>query len=148
MRFKWIMSCLFGFCLHAYANEPQLFITVSFSMPEDLLKSYLHDADEHGAYVVFQGFKDNDLNSTLSALKVLKQDSDLNRVLIDPNLFERYSVQTVPTFILTTDTYPCDGMLCVAEQYDMLSGAVTTKYALEKMREEGEVAQAELGSQL
>ncbi len=115
-------------------ENSKLFILVSFSMPDKLLLDYIRQANEHHAWVVFQGFKDNDLSLFLQTLSEWDKKIDINRVLIDPTLFTRYHVSQVPTFILAHDIYPCDREHCESNSFNKLSGSVTLDYALQTMK--------------
>ncbi len=120
-------------------NEARLFVAVSFSMPEKLIIDYIRQANKHGAYVVFQGFKDNDMASMMRQLSYWDEKLDISRVLIDPNVFESFDVINVPSIILSQDSYPCNTELCAGKHYDKLGGAVGIEYALKQFASKGDL---------
>jgi conjugal transfer pilus assembly protein TrbC len=120
-------------------GEPKLFIAVSFSMPEKLILDYLQQAKEFNAWVVVQGFKDNVMPVTLETLAKWDKKADISRLLIDPNIFKQYQITSVPSMILTTDTYPCDNQKCIANSFDKVIGSVRLQHALKIMAERGDL---------
>ncbi len=116
-------------------QTPKRFILVSFSMPEPLILDYIRQAQTQDAWVVFRGFKGNDLNTMLSTLREWDTKIDINRILIDPTLFTRYDVSQVPTFIFTQDAYPCDRNVCNANHFNKISGSISLDYAINAMKD-------------
>ena len=47
--------------LNTQHKQPKLFIAVSFSMPEKLILDYMQQASQYNAWVVVQGFQDNEM---------------------------------------------------------------------------------------
>lgn len=75
-----------------------LYIFVSFSMPEGVLKKLGHDAHKIGAKLVLRGLFEN------SFVKTGKKVMDLGiNVMIDPNLFKDHKIERVPTFLYLKD---------------------------------------------
>ncbi len=107
-------------------QKKNLFIFVSFSMPQNLLKNYDDIARKLGAKLVIRGLKDNSFKETIQYLKNVKTSGIM--VDIDPTLFERFNVNLVPSFVLS------DG-----HSYDKLVGSISIVYALEKFANEGDL---------
>ncbi len=129
-------------------NETRLFVAVSFSMPEKLILDYIHQAKQYQAYIVFQGFKENDLASMMRQLSYWDEKFDISRVLIDPNVFESFEVISAPSIILSQDSYPCSTALCEGKVFDKLTGSVSIEYALKQFASKGDLnseAQAWIG---
>jgi type-F conjugative transfer system pilin assembly protein TrbC len=125
--------------LNMQNDEAKLFIAVSFSMPEKLILDYLQQAKEFNGWVVVQGFKDNAMPSMLETLAKWDKKADISRLLIDPNIFKQYQISSVPSMILTTDTYPCDNQKCIANSFDKVVGSVRVQHALKIMSERGDL---------
>ncbi|MFA6038136.1 MAG: type-F conjugative transfer system pilin assembly protein TrbC [Legionellales bacterium] len=120
-------------------GEAKLFIAVSFSMPEKLILDYLQQAKEFNTWVVVQGFKDNSMPAMLETLAKWDKKADISRLLIDPNIFKQYQITSVPSIVLTTDTYPCDNQKCIANSFDKVIGSIRLQHALKIMAERGDL---------
>lgn len=76
----------------------ELMVFVSFTMPAESLKRIVSQAHRVGASVILNGFKDNSLKATASAIKQLGEVG--GNVLINPNAFAKYEIKTVPMVVL------------------------------------------------
>ena len=136
-----------------------LYYMVSWSMPLEMLRSYVAEAMWDGGTLVFKGLPEGmDLNtyikSNLSQLVYGKGASAI--ISIDPRLFEVYDVKTVPTIVLTTERkqLTCDlqeGAVTIEgasypyntcrpldpQKYWKISGAVTSDFALREFQKVG-----------
>lgn len=119
-----------------------LFVFVSFSMPDELIKQYMNEASRYGASVVIIGLIDNDFMQTQLKIQELTEKSRSGGIQIDPNLFTRYEIKSVPAILLTEDEYPCQPSACAAKAYDMIYGAVPIKYALESFEASGDLKES------
>ncbi len=85
-------------CLSHSDSELQqkspLFIFVSLSMPEAALKSLYREAQAKGAVLVLRGLQDHSIKKTAETLKRLEVS-----VQINPELFQQYHIESVPTFV-------------------------------------------------
>lgn len=141
-------------------GESSLFYFVSWSMPVEILRSYVIEAMWAGGTLVFRGIPpDMDLKTYIT-----KQLSDLvygkgasAAISLDPRLFDAYEVKTVPTIVYTEDrrNFDCFGVnqktLVVDKKeipmytcppldpskYWKISGALTTDYALRQIIDAG-----------
>jgi type-F conjugative transfer system pilin assembly protein TrbC len=120
-------------------DSGNLFVLVSFSMPDTLIKQYMNEAHRYRANVVIIGLVDNDFNITQSKIKEITGKTNKGGVLIDPNLFTTYNVQSVPAILLTADQYPCLATNCSSGNFDIMYGAVPVQYALESFQARGDL---------
>ena len=103
-------------------QQPQaLFIFVSLSMGDAALKSLYQEAQDYGAVLVLRGLEDNSFKKTAETLQRLAI-----HVQIDPELFERYQVQRVPTFVYLR-----------RQKVHILAGHTSLHYALSRFKAEG-----------
>lgn len=141
-------------------TDDQLYIFVSFSMPESLIRAYALDAAYTGATLVFRGIDDEtDLRSFVfqKIMPLVHAGETGTPIQIDPRLFDVFGVKQVPSIVLakTTDAILCEtgthetGLYqeepilypkCTPMEPDtfwLLSGAVTTQYALQTFKQAG-----------
>ena len=85
-------------------NENQILIFVSFSLPDEALKSYYQEARLLGGKLIMRGLKNNSFQDTQVKTRKLAINLD-----IDPSLFEEYGVVVVPTIVLISDGNKQDG---------------------------------------
>lgn len=76
------------------ATASNRYIFVSFSMPDEALKAYYKEAEELQATLVVRGLVNNNFLETRQ--KALELSINFN---IDPELFENYSIKSVPVII-------------------------------------------------
>ncbi len=82
------------------------------------------EAKKKQVTLVMKGFKENSLAKTQSAVAELNKDTE-SGLIISPQLFKTYDVNSVPTLVIVNS----------GGEYDKMSGAVTIDYALGKFRE-------------
>lgn len=136
------------------AADTALYVFVSWSMPLELLRSYVIEAMWSGATLVFKGVPPGKepfefIGKDLRQL-VYGKGASAN-LSIDPRLFDAYDVQTVPTIVFSKvrGDLSCQGIVsrefsyenktlsfdvCPAlspDNYYKMSGAVTTGFALQ-----------------
>ena len=86
-------------------NGTHLYYFLSFSMPLSTMQVYLHDALYDGGIIVFRGIgeKDTRFVQFLShILTFIDHGVAYPEIDVDPQLFDQYDVQVVPTIVLTT----------------------------------------------
>lgn len=140
--------------------DTALYYFVSWSMPMEMLRSYVIEAMWSGGTVVFKGVPPG---KTLGKF-ILEDLKDLvyakgasANISIDPRLFDAYEVTTVPTVVFTTvrGNMQCQGVNPVEFTHNKqtlsfdtcppldpasfmkVSGAVTASYALQMFIDEG-----------
>lgn len=113
-----------------------LYYFLSFSMPPQLIQSYFNDALKDGGTIVFRGVrKDQNLQQFLSqsVFPLIKDKGQRAPIELDPNKFETYQVDVVPTIVLVNDEL--DDANDERVRYWKLSGSVSSHYALEQFLE-------------
>lgn len=126
----------------AEAETPKAMIMVSFSMPVESLKRLATQAGKAHIPLVLRGIPGDisregwqQLAAKLQPLKNLGAD-----VYIHPVWFQRYKVDTVPTFIVAPNAKEgCDDGACESG-YSSIAGDVTLDFALERIRDKGGAA--------
>jgi conjugal transfer pilus assembly protein TrbC len=125
---------------------PQLLVFVSLSMPEGALRKLIEQAERTGAVLVLRGLKDGSMVKTAVAVRQLLGERKA-ALQIDPQGFDRFGVNLVPTFVLLRDgtqAQRCADASCVpASSYVTLAGDVTIEYALEWIETHSSSAQRE-----
>jgi len=124
-------------------SGPQLYLFVSFSMPDITLKRLLVQASRIDGSLILRGLIDNDFGKTKDKIaQLLEADAMGNTttkggLAIDPTLFERFDISQVPSFVLTnTPAKRCSETECPKSDYARLSGDTTIEYVLETMARE------------
>jgi conjugal transfer pilus assembly protein TrbC len=115
------------------ANE--LMVFVSLSMPPASLKRIGEQAKRAGAIVVFRGLKYGlRKGAWADSMNALKPIADTGAdVQINPELFERFHVQVVPTLVVASSAPEgCQGNQCEAGSVAVV-GDVSMDYALETL---------------
>lgn len=126
-------------------------VFVSFSMPDASLKQLLRDAGKVGGQLILNGLVDDDLKATSRRLLAVQgidpeadslpgnmNGADVAGIGIDPTLFERLTIQHVPTFVLPLEPVQAcaEGQGCPPFRHIRLSGDVSLAYALDKFAPE------------
>lgn len=118
----------------ALAKGPQLLVFVSLTMPEGSLRRLIEQGERTRATLVLRGLKDGSMVKTAAAVRQILGNHK-TAFQIDPQGFDRFGVNQVPTFILLKDgaqLQRCDDTSCVPpSSYAEVSGDATIEYALE-----------------
>jgi conjugal transfer pilus assembly protein TrbC len=112
----------------AFNEDQNVFIFVSFSMPEDSLRGWLREADKIKIPVVVRGLVNNSFRDTTQV--VMKLTNQHGGVQLNPILFKRFGIEKVPALVVA-DASCVNQNQC--EHYDVMYGDVTLEYALEKI---------------
>ena len=116
---------------------PGLFVFISLSMPQATLQRLLDQAARAKASVYIRGFSDGSLRTTVAQVQALIGQRQV-AIQIDPQAFDRFSIQRVPSFVLVRDgTRPvsCASGICAPpEAFLRSTGDVSLDYALEHMQ--------------
>ena len=105
-----------------------IIIFVSFSMPKESIKGWITQAQKAGASLYIRGLFNNSFKETAKAVSELVQDQT-GGVLIDPNLFKKYSITQVPAVVVVNEKDEKNEK----EDFDVIYGDVSLDYALEKI---------------
>lgn len=126
-------------------HNMSLKIFVSFSMSNDLLKTYLKQAKLYRGVLVFKGLPNGswrELSQRISEIVGNKVAG--SQLQIDDISFEEYAITSVPTIVLVQDTrglpFSGDDRDQSKLIYDKVSGNIGVRKALEIIREEGELS--------
>lgn len=125
-------------------EDPSLYIFVSFSMPDPLIRDYLQDALRYGGRVVVRGLVDGSMAKTQRKLGFLIEEDENRRIgaSVDPRAFEAFDIEVVPAIALGEHAVKrCDTEDCVVQAgaHDIIYGAVSVQYALEEFAARGDV---------
>lgn len=141
-------------------SKSNLYYFVSFSMPVEMIRSYVLEAMWSGATIVVRGVpRGRSIKAffTEDLRQLIYGKGASANISLDPRLFEIYDVQTVPTIVYTEDRGQprCDGQqsqkfktgdkdlsfeTCAKydnSKYWKISGAVTSGYALQAFVDQG-----------
>ncbi len=134
-------------------ESAELVVFVSLSMPPAALNRIGEQAKKAGAVVVFRGLKYGlRKGAWADSMNALKPIADTGAdVQINPELFERFNIQAVPTLVVSAASQEgCQGNACAASSASV-AGDVSMDYALEKLSQRkdaiGKIAR-ERGSRL
>lgn len=119
---------------NSFKKAHDLLIFISTSMPRKTLEMIGQQANKAGAVVVVRGLRDR--LSTPGALSnfmnyVEPLVSAGAEVQINPELFKRYDIQVVPTFVLAKQSEGCGNDQCPIDAYKLV-GDVSLDYVLEE----------------
>lgn len=121
-------ACMLNQDIQELLQEPkEVFIFLSFSMPEKSLRYYLEQAE--GAEILFRGLPKEGLGVFVELLKTCKNTPSVS---IRPDLYEGFSIRSVPAFVVRKGAI-----------FDKVSGEISIEAAFQKIEEEGELAQKE-----
>jgi type-F conjugative transfer system pilin assembly protein TrbC len=109
-------------------KDAEFYIFASLKLKQKHLKALIEDAKRFGGAVVIRGLKNGSFQETIGYLnRILEKDSE--GVLIDPTLFRKYYVTSVPVFVLADE-----------DHHDIIRGNVTARFALLKMKLRGDLS--------
>lgn len=116
---------------------PALLIFISFSMPRASLEKIFEQSEKAGALIVLRGLHKESFTDTVNQLSELIGKKKI-ALHIDPRLFDRFDIKTVPTFTLMKPGFwegatskSCEGSCIPTEQFTKITGDMTIDYALE-----------------
>jgi len=116
--------------LNASEKPAQILVFVSFSMPELSLKSLFQEARLHHAVLIMRGLEQDSFRKTVLKLQGLGITVDMN-----PELFEKHHIESVPTFILLKNgTYRLKGNVSLSFAAQKLKDHWEDQSALKKHR--------------
>ncbi len=136
-----IVVVLILFATNAFAFElpfekkesaQKLYVFISFSLPENTMKALIEQSRKSDAILVFRGMHEGSLKKTTA--KLLELDRQGVNAVIDPKLFEKYRVESVPTFVLTNACENCTAFV------DKMSGNVPLEYFLTEVTKSGDLS--------
>jgi type-F conjugative transfer system pilin assembly protein TrbC len=130
-----------------------LYVFVSFSLGEKALLNLAREAKRYGVTLVLRGFKacphesgepgKINYKKTVQALQKIIQKTGQGFV-IDPELFTLFSIQVIPTYVLTKPFQLRAEERTQTPIHDRMQGHVSTHYALETFAKEGDLKEEAL----
>lgn len=121
----------------ALSQKPSLLIFVSFSMPEATLARLVDQAARSSATLALRGLSESSLKRTVARIQKLIGTRKV-AFQIDPQSFERFSVEQTPTFVLIragAQPVSCGESQCLPnDSFVSVSGDVSLDYALEHIQ--------------
>ncbi|MEM8970876.1 MAG: type-F conjugative transfer system pilin assembly protein TrbC [Pseudomonadota bacterium] len=129
-------------------EDARVFLLASFSMPKESLRQMMSEAQRYGLPIIFRGFVNNSVYETQSALEeAFGSVENAVGFSIDPTLFTRFDVTTVPQVIAVTETLDvCETEGCADDPmppHDRVRGNVPLDFALKLIAENGDTASSE-----
>lgn len=119
------------------ATGPGLLVFISLSMPQPTLQRLIDQTARAKGAIVLRGFANGSLRDTVAQVHTLIGNRQV-AVQIDPQAFDRFAVNRVPSFVLVRDgTRPvscASGSCAPADSFLRTSGDVSLDYALEYMQ--------------
>ncbi len=138
-----------------------LYVFISYSMPEAVIKAYAREAMWAGATLVVKGLEEGETIEDFMNKKanpLIKGKGYTASMNIDPRLFDAFNIEYVPTTVLAEDSF---NEYCKAtgekltdfnitrrceqrpeDSYIKISGNLTLDYILEQFEEEGTFAES------
>ncbi len=149
---------LFLLCSNCFANcntpslQPiekasQLLILVSFSMPEQSLKLWSEQASKVNGKLLLRGFVDNSIQKTTEKILQLFGEQDQGELLVDPESFEKYNIQTVPAVVIMKPNN-CFDEHCSTPKFDVIYGDISLEDALKAVNTKGSEEGKRIASRL
>lgn len=114
-----------------YAATGNVYIFISFSMPNESIKGWMNEGEKIGAPVVTRGLVNNSFKETLKKVSEFTHDNK-GGVQIDPNLFRRFHIDRVPAVVVSKNESCLPTQTCM-DEFDVIYGDVTLSYALKKI---------------
>lgn len=115
----------------AMVQEPKVLVFVSFSIPNRAWIDLSKELEKVGGVFVLRGLPDQSMQILASRILKLKEEGVNAPILIDPKSFLTYGIDQVPAIVISEE-----------KAFDKVSGHVSLKFALEKMKEQGDTKMA------
>lgn len=112
-------------------EEEPLLVAMSFSVPEETWLSLSKEMEAIPSTFIVRGIPKNSFQEFSKKILQLKERGMNASVQIDPESFQNFSIEEVPSFILRGDG-----------GYDKISGNLSLAFVLQKFSEEGELGKA------
>ena len=109
--------------------ENDLRVYMSFSVPIETWKDLSASLEKIGGSFVIRGLPENSFEVFSEKVLFLRKSGVNASILIDPEAFDRYAIQSVPAFVLTE-----------GDKHDKLSGNVPLETVLKDFSERGNLS--------
>lgn len=133
----WLVMILFSVQAHsAQRTEPELFIFVSYSMPEQSLKLWAKQANRVDGQLLLRGFVENDLQKTTAkTLALFGQEPNVD-ISVDPEKFQKFHIQVVPAVVIAEPDLE-DSDDTSVPRFNVVYGDTSLEEALERLAKTG-----------
>jgi conjugal transfer pilus assembly protein TrbC len=119
---KRLLSIGLFFCLNTVLHAQNVYVFVSFSIPENLLEETLKESSRLNFSVYLNGLYQDSMTETAKKITMLSQRIPNLNVQIDPTLFERFGIQQVPAVVVDNN-----------KNFDVIYGHLSIKEGLDRM---------------
>jgi conjugal transfer pilus assembly protein TrbC len=106
------------------ASDPQLYVMISFSVPDEVWASLSQAMASKKAVFVLRGLPCDSFKELSRRIQRLNDLGVQAAIQINPQLFTEYQIERVPTFLMLKDS-----------KYKKVSGNISLACAIEKMEE-------------
>jgi type-F conjugative transfer system pilin assembly protein TrbC len=126
-------------------NNPlvgQLYVFVSFSMRDALLREYMHEAEKYNALLVFRGLPSGSFRELSDNIVRINQGSEDIKfgAIIDDSKFAEFNITKVPSFVLEEVKDEAKTIDASRKaRFDKLEGNIGIKAALDIFASSGEL---------
>ena len=114
------------------------YMFASLGLSDLTLRQMFEYAKLYNGTIVLRGIENNSFRQTSEHIQRLIKEKEEVAIIIDPTLFNRFGVVTVPGYILAKEEKCPAGISC-KPRYDKITGNITPRYALEKFAEKGDL---------
>ena len=112
---------------HSDICKNKLLVFASFSLPAESWKEHSHTLQKLEGSFILRGLPSNSFSDLSKKMKDLRKKEVLANIDIDPELFEKYNIDSIPTIVLIED-----------DKFDKVSGNIPIKSALKLFAEKGQ----------
>lgn len=113
-------------------------VCISFSVPDAVWIELSNVLEKVNGAFILRGLPDNSFKKLSEKVQLLQKLGVNAPLLIDPLLFTKNNVETVPTFLVSDQDEIQQGKI------DKISGNISAYYAIQKMAQDGETKQAKI----
>jgi conjugal transfer pilus assembly protein TrbC len=106
----------------------RLLLFTSFSLPLESWKEHSHALEKTGGFFVVRGLPQNSFTHFAQKIIELRQAGVYAEILLDPESFEKFDIEMVPTLVLTN-----------GPKYDKVSGNLKLPIALSLFAQRGDI---------
>ena len=119
-------------------SDKHIYIFVSTSMSENNLIELAKEAKKYKASLIMRGLLDNSYIKTANFFQKLIDKTE-EGISIDPELFKKFNIISVPTFIVEKSDLCTSVDLACRSSYDKVAGNISLEDALSKIKQKGEL---------
>lgn len=119
-------------------NAPQLYIFVSFTMPEQSLKLLAEQASRVNGVLLFRGFLEDDVEKTTAKTYAVFGENISVEIAIDPERFQQFKIEAVPAVVIAQPESTLEDKNS-SPPFDVVTGDTSLEEALQRIAKEGTV---------